>query len=88
MSEVAYADGAASHLVLVSGSDAPPRSADFAGARCILAQAIEVAVDGEDQRTGFSHPQHLGRDLDTLVPNALDLGLQGPGIEHHAVADH
>ena len=32
--------------------------------------------------------QHLGRDLDALFAHPLDLGLERPGIEHDAVADH
>ena len=86
--EVADADRAAADLVLVGGADAAPRGADLARARGVLAQRVEVAVDREDQRAGLGDHQHLGRHLDAHLAHPLDLGLERPRVEHHAVADH
>ena len=76
LGEVADADRAAADLVLVSGADAAARRADLAGARCVLAQRVEVAVDRQDQRAGFGDHQDVGRDLDALLAHPLDLGLR------------
>ena len=85
--EVADADRAAADLVLIGGADAAPRRPDLARAAGILAQRIEVAVDGEDERAGLREHQDLRRDLHALFLDSLDLGLQRPRIEHDAVAD-
>jgi hypothetical protein len=45
-------------------------------------------VDWKDERTGLRHHQHVGGDVDALFADALDFRLQGPRIEHHAIADH
>src|SRR6185437_2222891 len=52
MRKIADPDRAAADLVIVRRADAAPGRADLAGARRILAQAVEVAVDGKDQGTG------------------------------------
>jgi hypothetical protein len=65
--EVADADRAAADLVLVGGADAAAGGADLARARGILAQAVEVAVDRQDQRAGFGDHQHVGADGDALA---------------------
>ncbi len=86
--EVADADGAAADLVLIGRTDAAAGRADLAGAARILAQGVEIAVDGQDQRAGLGQHQDFGRDLHALLADALDFGLQRPGIEHDAIADH
>ena len=53
LGEVADADRAAADLVLIGGADAAAGGADLAGARCILAQRVEVAMDRQDQGTGL-----------------------------------
>ena len=87
MGEVAHPDRAAADLVLVGGADAAARRADLAGARSIFAQAVEVAVDGQDQRARLSDPQDFRRDFDALLADALNLGFERPRIEHDAIAD-
>ena len=52
MGEVADPDRAAADLVLIGRADAAPGGADLAGARRILAQRVEIAVEGQDQRAG------------------------------------
>ena len=88
LGEVADADRAAADLVLIGRADAAPGGADLARADGVLAQRVEVAVDRQDQRAGLGDHQHVRRDLDALLAHPLDLGLQRPRIEHHAVADH
>jgi len=88
MGEVADPDRAAPDLVLISGADAAPRGPDLARARGVLAERVEIAVEGENERTGVGDLEPLGVDLDALRAQRLDLGLQRPGIEDDAVADH
>ena len=88
MGEVADADRAAADLVLISRADAAAGGADLARAAGILAQAVEVAVDGQDQRAGLGDPQHVGGDRRRPARrNLLDFGLERPRVEHHAIAD-
>ncbi len=87
LGKVAEPKRAAADLVLVSGTNSAPRGADFAGAARVLAQRVEIAVDGKNQRAGVRNHQDLGRDGDALLAKPLDLRLQRPGIEDHAIAD-
>ena len=50
LGEIADANRAAADLVLIGGADAAPGGADLARAGRVLAQRVEVAVDGQDQR--------------------------------------
>ncbi len=88
MGEVAHADRAAADLVLVSRADAAARGADLAGARRVLAQTVEVTVEGQDQRAGLGDLEIVRRDGDALATQLGDLVAQMPRIEHHAIADH
>ena len=72
VSKVADADGAAADLVLVRGPDAAAGRADLPRARRILAQPVEIAVDGQDERTGLGDAQHLGCDFDALLAMKSD----------------
>ena len=85
--KVADADRAAADLVLIGRPNAAPSGADLAGARGVLAQRVEVAVNRQDERAGLGDHQHFGVDPEALRPELLDLGLQRPGVEHYAVAD-
>ena len=88
MGEVAHPDRAPPDLVFIGRADAAPGRADFAGAAGVLAQAVEVAVDRQDQRAGLGDHQQVGLDPHPLAAQFLDLGLQCPRIEHHPVANH
>ena len=88
MGEVADADRAAADLVFVRRTDAATGRPDLARAGRILAQRIEVAVDRQDQRAGLGDPENLGGHLDALRRDLVDFGLERPGIEHDAIADH
>src|SRR5207253_813027 len=88
MGKVADADRAAPNLVFIGGTDAAPRRADLARTRRVFAQAVEIAMDRQDQRARLGNAQDLRSDLHALLADTLDLGLQRPGIEHHAIADH
>jgi hypothetical protein len=41
----------------------------------------------QDQRRILRQQQRLGRDVDALGTDRIDLRQQRPGIDHHAVAD-
>ena len=45
-------------------------------------------MDRENERAGLGQHQDVGRHLDALRLDSLDLSLQCPGIEDHAVADN
>src|SRR5690606_28202040 len=60
--EVADADRAAADLVLVGWADAAPGGADLALARGALAQAVEVAMQRQDQRAVVGDREVLGGD--------------------------
>ncbi len=86
--QVADPDRAAADLVLISRADAAPGGADLQPvAEGILAHAVELAVDRQDQRGIVGDAQGLRRHLDALAAQPLDLVQQRPGIDHHAVAD-
>ena len=87
MRKIADADRTAPGLVLIRRPDAAAGRADLAGAAGVLAQAIEVAVERQDQRAGIGDPQRLGGRDDALRTQPRDFVLQRPRIEHHAVAD-
>ena len=88
MRQIANADRAAADLVLVSRADAAPGGADLALACRRLAQAVQIAVERQDQRAVVRNRQILVRDRHALALNLGDLVAQRPGVEHHAVADH
>ena len=60
MRQIAHPDRAAADLVLVSRADAAPGGADLAGARRGLAQAVEIAVERQDQRAIVGDREVLG----------------------------
>src|SRR5205085_3125488 len=86
--EIADADRAATHLVLVSGADAAACCPDLARSARVLAQPVEVAVDRQDQGAIVGDHQDVGADVDALLTDALHLIAKGPGVEHDAIADH
>jgi hypothetical protein len=86
--EVGEADRTAPDLVLVGRPDAPARRADLrAGRRPALAQQVEVAMQGEDERRIVGDPEVFGRYGDALPRQLLDLGYQRMRVQHDAVAD-
>src|SRR3546814_4559687 len=72
----------------VCSSDLAAGGADLARARSIFAQAVEVAVEGQDQRAGFRDLEVVGRDLHPLPLQLRHLVAEVPGVQHDAVADH
>ena len=88
MRQIAHADRAAADLVLVSGANAAPGGADLARTRRRFAQTVEIAVDRQDQRAIVRHGEVVVIDGDALRFELLDLGLERPRVEHHAIADH
>ena len=87
--EVHDPDRPASDLVLVGRPDAAARRADL-GAGIgggVLAEAVELAVQRQDQRRVFGDLQAVGRDVDALRLELGDLGDEGMRIEDDAIAD-
>ena len=86
--QVGDADHPAAHLVLVGRADAAPGGADLGHGILPLAGAVQLAMEGQDQRRVLGDHQRFGGDVDTLRSDRLDLVQQMPGVQHHAVADH
>ena len=87
MCQITDADGAATDFVFVSGADPAPRRADLEG-RCILAQAIEVAVEREDQRAGLGDVEVFGGDRYALSGELCHFIAQVPRVENDTIADN
>ncbi len=87
VAEIGDADAAPSDLVLVGRADAAAGGADLGRARRLLADAVEVLVERQDQRRVLGDHQVGRRDGDALAGELLDLGEQRPRVEHDAVAD-
>ncbi len=88
LGEIAEPDGAAAHLVLVGRSYAAARGADLEPAVAVLAPAVEIAVERQDEGRILGHLEHRRRHPDAEPGQALDLLDERPGIDHDAVADH
>ena len=86
--EVGDADRAPPDLVLIGRSNATAGGADLGLASRLLANQVEILMQRQDERGILGDQQALGADLDALRAQLPDLGNQGPGIEHNAVADH
>ena len=87
IAQVLHADRAPAHLVLVRGPDAAPRGADLAGARRLLADDVELAVQGQDQRGVIGDAQFIAADDDAMAGELVDLGTQRPRIDDDTIAD-
>ena len=88
MGEVADPDRPPPDLVLIGRADAAAGRADLAGAAGVLAQRVEVAVEGEDERAGVGDLEVVRCHGHALLAEPLDLGPERPGVEHDPVADH
>ncbi len=87
--QVHDADGAAADLVLIGGADAALGRADLgAFGSGVLAQGVEFAVQGKDQRRVFGDAQVVARDLDALFAQGGDFLDEVARIDHDAIADH
>ena len=78
-------DPAPRRLVLVGGADPAQRGADLALAPQLLGHALERAVVRQDQVRAVGDDQVLV-DRDPLRRELAHLLLEGPGVDHHAVA--
>ena len=87
ISQVHEADGAAAHLVLISGTDATAGGANFGAFAGILAQPVQIAVQRQDQRGIVGDAQIVPVDGDALSRELFDLAGQRIGIKHHAIAN-
>ena len=85
--EVDQADGTAADLVLVRRADAALGGADPDGRVGVLAQAVELAVDRQDQRRGLGDPEDFGGDRHPLPAQFGQFGDQMVRIDDDAVAD-
>ena len=57
MGQIAHADGTPANLVLISRANAPPGGADLSSPAGIFAQAIQIAVERQDERRVFGNVQ-------------------------------
>ena len=66
-------DRATADLVLIGGADAAPRRTDLGVRvrRCVLADAIQLAMDRQDQRRVLGDAQPVGADRHALVGEVL-----------------
>ena len=71
-----------------SGADSATGRPDPGDRGLRLAGTVQLAVDGQDQRRVLGDHQRVGRDLNALGADRLDLVQQVPRVQHHAVADH
>ncbi len=87
LEQIANAHGAARDLVLIGGTDAAPGGAEAGFAPRGFAQAVERAMQRQDQCCVVGQQQITRRHRHALLAQGLDLGQQRPGIDHHAIAD-
>ena len=80
MRQIAHAYRPAADLVLVSRADTAPGGADLALARRGFAQAIQIAVERQDQRAVIRNREVLVGDRNALPFNLGDLVAQSPGM--------
>ena len=88
MGEVADPDRAAADLVLIGRADAAPGGADLAGAAASSRSASRSRWKGRISGQVSAICRLSGVIATPCSRQLLDLGLQRPGIEHDAVADH
>ena len=85
--QIIDANGTASHLVFVSRTNAPARGANLASPCCRLAQLVKFPVQRQDQRGIGGKPQVVARNRNALTAQFLDLGVQGPRVHDHTIAN-
>ena len=74
-------------LIRAALPDAVVTITDLAGAGGCFSQAIQVAVDGQDQRAIIGDGKVFRRDGDALPLQLGDFRLQRPRVEHDAIAN-
>jgi len=85
--EIHQADGAAADLVFIGGADAALRGADRGGLVGGFPQAIEFAMQRQNQRDVFGDAQIVRADGDALAFEFRNFIEEGLRVKHHAVAD-
>ncbi|MNQ94853.1 hypothetical protein D3C85_1103910 [compost metagenome] len=87
--QIADADGATAHLVLIGRADAAAGRADLGARRAGggFARHVQGRMDRQDQTGVVGDGQDVGADGHALGDDLLDLADQMPGIDDHAVAD-
>ena len=73
---------------IVGRADAAARGADLRAGIGILAERVEIAMQGKDERAIVGDAQIVAADRDALRGEPLDLRHQRMRIDHDAVADH
>ena len=86
--QIGHADHTATHLVLVTGTNTATCGADFGNRILAFPRAVQFAVDRQDQRGIFRDHQVFGGNFHPLPAQFFHFGDKGPGVQHHAVADH
>ena len=85
--QIANTDRPPANLVFISWPDTASGGADLSRTRSSLAQAIEIAVDRQDQRAIVGEREVIGGDRNPLPAQFLHFGTQRPRVKHHAIAD-
>ena len=88
MCQVTHADRAAANLVLISRTNTATGGANLARASGSFAQAIEIAVDRQDQRAIVGEREIFGVDRNALPAQLRHFIAQSPRVKHHAIADN
>ena len=86
--QIADPEGTPADLVLVGRTDAAPGGSDLGAGQGRFAGLIQLPVEGKNERCVFGDHQIIRRHLDAEFAQLIDFVEQGPGIEHHAIADH
>ena len=86
VTQIAYAQRPARHLILVGRADTTAGGADGVIAAGFFPGLIQGHVAGQDQWTGGTHPQTLGHRHATVLQH-LHLFHQRVRRHHHAVAN-
>jgi hypothetical protein len=84
--QIPYAQGPASHLVLVGRADTTAGCAEGGLAAGLFAGLVQLCVVRQDQRAGFAQAQALSRG-DAAALQRGDFIQQGRWTHHDAVAD-
>ena len=87
MRQITHPDGPAADFVFIGGSDPASGRADLAGTGSRLAQSVKITVQRQDQRAIVGKRKVVWIDFHALRGQLFNLGLQCPGVEHHAIAD-
>ncbi len=86
--QVHHPDRTAPHLVFISRTNTPLGGADLRALVGRLADHIELSMNGQNKNRVFCNLQILRCHHHPLLAKLRDFRHQGPGINHHPIAQH